>query len=138
KKTLNQLVTNFEQLATLNLGFQLGLIKKALLPINAAIEGDQLSGIQIMGLLESRCLNFDRVFILGANEGVLPQTSSSPTFIPTNLRHAYGLPVLENQDALSAYLFYRHFQYSDEIHLFYNGIIDESSSGEESRFIKQL
>ncbi|MGO1671529.1 MAG: PD-(D/E)XK nuclease family protein [Sphingobacterium sp.] len=138
KKTLNQLVSNFEQIATLNLGFQLGLIKKALLPINAAIEGDQLSGIQIMGLLESRCLNFDRVFILGANEGVLPQTSNSLTFIPTNLRRAYGLPVLENQDALSAYLFYRHFQYSDEIHLFYNGIIDESSSGEESRFIKQL
>lgn len=138
KKTLNQLATNFQQIQTLSLGFQIGLIKKALLPLHAAIEGDQLSGVQIMGLLESRCLNFDRVYILGANEGVLPQTSHAPTFIPTNLRRAYGLPVLENQDALSAYLFYRHFQYSKEIHLYYNGIIDESSSGEESRFIKQL
>jgi len=72
------------------------------------------------------------------NEGILPKTSSSPTFLPNNLRKAYGLPVLENQDALSAYLFYRHFQYSDDIHLFYNGIVDESSTGEESRFIKQL
>ena len=138
KKTLNQLISHTEQISTWNLSFQVGLVKKALLPISAAIEGDQLSGVQIMGLLESRCLNFDRIFILGANEGILPQTSHAPTFIPTNLRRAYHLPVLENQDALSAYLFYRHFQYSKEIHIFYNGLIDESSTGEESRFIKQL
>ncbi|MNI32628.1 ATP-dependent helicase/deoxyribonuclease subunit B [compost metagenome] len=91
-----------------------------------------------MGLLESRCLNFDNVYILGANEGILPKTSNSPTFIPNSLRRAYGLPILENQDALSAYLFYRHFQYSEGIHIFYNGLVDESSTGEESRFIKQL
>lgn len=137
KKVLNQLHLGFEKLGNLSVLFQSGLIKKALSPINSAIEGDQLYGIQIMGLLESRCLNFDHVYILGANEGILPKTSSSATFLPNNLRKAYGLPVLENQDALSAYLFYRHFQYSD-IHLFFNGIVDESSSGEESRFIKQL
>lgn len=138
KKVLNQLHLGFEKLGNLSVLFQSGLIKKALSPINSAIEGDQLYGIQIMGLLESRCLNFDHVYILGANEGILPKTSSSATFLPNNLRKAYGLPVLENQDALSAYLFYRHFQYSDDIHLFFNGIVDESSSGEESRFIKQL
>src|SRR5690606_10327507 len=104
----------------------------------SAIEGNPLKGLQIMGLLESRCLNFDQVYILGANEGILPKTSNSPTFLPNNLRKAYGLPVLENQDALSAYLFYRHFQYSSDIHLFYNAVVSESSSGEESRFIKQL
>lgn len=138
KKTLNQLLLGFETLAPLSISFQIGLIKKAISPINSAIEGDPLKGIQIMGLLESRCLNFDNVFILGANEGVLPKTSNSPTFIPNSLRSAYGLPVLENQDALSAYLFYRHFQYSEGIHIFYNGLVDESSTGEESRFIKQL
>lgn len=138
KKVLNQMHLGFEKLGNLSVLFQVGLIKKALSPINSAIEGDQLHGLQIMGLLESRCLNFDHVYILGVNEGILPKTSSSPTFLPNNLRKAYGLPVLENQDALSAYLFYRHFQYSDDIHLFYNGIVDESSTGEESRFIKQL
>ncbi|WP_156305842.1 PD-(D/E)XK nuclease family protein [Sphingobacterium endophyticum] len=138
KKVLNQLQLGFQKLGNLSILFQVGLIKKALSPINSAIEGDQLYGLQIMGLLESRCLNFDRIYILGANEGILPKTSSSATFLPNNLRKAYGLPILENQDALSAYLFYRHFQYSTDINLFYNGIVDENSTGEESRFIKQL
>jgi len=138
KKVLNQLHLGFSKIPHLSILFQIGLIRKAIAPINSAIEGDPLNGLQIMGLLESRCLNFDNIYILGANEGILPKTSSSPTFLPNTLRRAYGLPILENQDALSAYLFYRHFQYSENIHLFYNGIVDESSSGEESRFIKQL
>lgn len=138
KKTLNQLLLGFETVAPMSISFQIGLIKKAISPINSAIEGDPLKGLQIMGLLESRCLNFDNIYILGANEGILPKTSNSPTFIPNSLRSAYGLPVLENQDALSAYLFYRHFQYSKGIHIFYNGLVDESSTGEETRFLKQL
>ncbi len=138
KKVLNQLQLGFAKMPSLNIQFQIGLIRKAIVPINSAIEGDPLDGLQIMGLLESRCLNFDHVYMLGVNEGILPKTSSSTTFLPNNLRKAYGLPVLENQDALSAYLFYRHFQYSDGIHLFYNSIVDENSTGEESRFVRQL
>ena len=138
KKVLNQLKLGFDKIPHLSILFQIGLIRKTIAPINSAIEGDPLKGVQIMGLLESRCLNFDNIYLLGANEGILPKTSSGITFLPNNLRKAYGLPVLENQDALSAYLFYRHFQYSDGIFLFYNSIVDESSSGEESRFIRQL
>lgn len=138
KKVLNQLKLGIDRIRRTSIAFQIGLIRKAIHPVNSAIEGDPLRGVQIMGLLESRCLNFDYIYILGANEGILPQTSSSPTFLPNSLRRAYDLPVLENQDALSAYLFYRHFQFSEGIHLFYNSIVDESSTGEESRFIKQL
>ncbi|MCA5004363.1 PD-(D/E)XK nuclease family protein [Sphingobacterium bovistauri] len=138
KKVLNQLHLGFEKIPELSILFQIGLIRKAIAPINSAIEGDPLEGLQIMGLLESRCLNFDNIYILGANEGILPKTSNAATFLPNTLRKAYGLPILENQDALSAYLFYRHLQYSNSIHLFYNSIVDESSSGEESRFIRQL
>ena len=138
KKVLNQLQQGFHKIGESSISFQIGLIRKAIAPINSAIEGDPLKGVQIMGLLESRCLNFDEVYILGANEGILPQTSNSPTFLPNSLRQAYDLPVLENQDALSAYLFYRHFQYSGGLHVFYNSLVDENSSGEESRFIKQL
>lgn len=138
KKVLQQLQLGFARMPPLPVLFQIGLIRKAIAPINSAIEGDPLDGLQIMGLLESRCLNFDHVYILGANEGILPKTSHTPTFLPNNLRKAYGLPVLENQDALSAYLFYRHFQYSQGIHLFYNSIVNEGSTGEESRFIRQL
>ncbi|KGE13970.1 PD-(D/E)XK nuclease family protein [Sphingobacterium deserti] len=138
KKVLNQLQLGMENMGDTSVLFQIGLIRKAIQPVNAAIEGDPLRGLQIMGLLESRCLNFDRVYIVGANEGILPKTSNSPTFLPNSLRMAYGLPVLENQDALSAYLFYRHFQYSEGLYVFYNSLVSESSTGEESRFIKQL
>lgn len=138
KKVLNQLQLGFSKIPQLSILFQIGLIRKSIITINSAIEGDPLDGLQIMGLLESRCLNFDHIYILGANEGILPKTSGGVTFLPNNLRRAYGLPILENQDALTAYLFYRHFQYSENIHIFYNGIIDESSTGEESRFVRQL
>ena len=138
KKVIHQLKQGIDQIAPTSIAFQIGLIRKAIAPISSAIEGDPLNGLQIMGLLESRCLNFDQVYILGANEGILPKTSNTPTFLPNSLRQAYDLPVLENQDALSAYLFYRHFQYSNGLHIFYNSVVDESSTGEETRFIKQL
>src|SRR5690606_38063989 len=137
KKVLHQLKQGIEHIAPTSIAFQIGLIRKAIAPINSAIEGDPLNGLQIMGLLESRCVNFDQVYILGANEGILPKTAASPTFPPPSLRRAHDLPVLENQVALSAYLFYRHFQYSGGLHVFYNSLVDESSTGEESRFIKQ-
>jgi len=138
RKTVLQLQLGMERIGMGSIAFQIGLLRKAILPINAAIEGDPLRGLQIMGLLESRCLNFDNVYILGANEGILPQTSAAPTFLPNSLRRAHGLPVPENQDALSAYLFYRQLQYSTGIHVFYNSLVETNSTGEESRFLKQL
>src|SRR5690606_33063845 len=95
KKVLHQLQLGFDRMPSLSVLFQIGLIRKAIAPVNAAIEGDPLDGLQIMVLLESRCLNFDQVYISGANEGILPATSSTATFLPNNLRKAYGLPVLE-------------------------------------------
>jgi len=122
----------------IELSFVLSLIQKSLIAIAVPLEGDPLNGIQIMGLLESRNLNFDRVIILGLNEGIVPQASTGTTFIPDSLRRAYGLPVLENQDAISAYMFYRLIQRSKSIDFVYNSLTDESNSGEPSRFIKQL
>src|SRR5690606_10764684 len=75
--------------------------------------------------------------ILGAKEGVLPKTSNGATFLPTNLRKGSGWPVLANQDAACAYLLYRHFQYRQEMHIFYNSVINEHSTGEERRFVRQ-
>ncbi|RZL46419.1 MAG: PD-(D/E)XK nuclease family protein [Pedobacter sp.] len=122
----------------IELSFVLSLIQKSLSAIAVPLEGDPLNGIQIMGLLESRNLNFDRVIILGLNEGVVPQASTGTTFIPDSLRRAYDLPVLENQDAISAYMFYRLLQRSQNIEFVYNSLTEESNSGEPSRFIKQL
>lgn len=118
--------------------FITALIQRALSAISVPLKGDPLSGLQIMGLLESRNLNFDHVVILGMNDGILPKSTTSHSFIPDSLRRVYGLPVLENQDAISAYIFYRLAQRAKKISLVYNSLTDESNTGEPSRFLKQL
>lgn len=120
------------------LSFVLSLIQKAIQGISVPLSGEPLQGIQVMGLLESRNLDFEHVYILGVNEGLLPQTSVSPSFIPDSIRRAYGLPVLENQDAISAYMFYRLLQRSSTLSLVYNAQSDESNTGEPTRFLRQL
>lgn len=124
--------------ADVPLVFVLSLIRKTLQGLSVPLEGEPLKGIQVMGLLESRCLDFDKVIILGVNEGVMPKLNISPTFIPDSIRRAYGLPVIENQDAISAYLFYRLLQRSSDVSLIYNCLVDETNTGEPSRFIRQL
>ena len=118
--------------------FVLSLIRKTLQGLSVPLEGEPLKGIQVMGLLESRCLDFENVIILGVNEGVMPKLNISPTFIPDSIRRVYGLPVIENQDAISAYLFYRLLHRSSHLSLVYNTLVDESNTGEPSRFIRQL
>lgn len=120
------------------LSFILSLIQKAVQGIAVPLAGEPLQGIQVMGLLESRSLDFDQVYILGVNEGLLPQASVSPSFIPDSIRRAYGLPVLENQDAISAYMFYRLLQRSSKVSLVYNAQADDTNTGEPTRFLRQL
>lgn len=120
------------------LSFVLSLIQKAVQGISVPLSGEPLQGIQVMGLLESRSLDFERVYVLGVNEGLLPQTSASPSFIPDSIRRAYGLPVLENQDAISAYMFYRLLQRSEKVSLVYNAQTDDTNTGEPTRFLRQL
>ncbi|SMC76035.1 PD-(D/E)XK nuclease family protein [Pedobacter nyackensis] len=120
------------------LSFVLSLIQKAVQGIAVPLSGEPLQGIQVMGLLESRSLDFEQVYILGVNEGLLPQTSVSPSFIPDSIRRAYGLPVIENQDAISAYMFYRLLQRSAKVSLVYNAQADDTNTGEPTRFLRQL
>lgn len=138
KKALNLLQEGLAHHPALPTAFLCALIRKALQSLSAPIEGEPLKGIQIMGLLESRCLDFDEVYIVGTNEGMLPNIAVAPTFIPDSIRRAHGLPVLENQDALSAYLFYRLLQHPRRITVVYNAVVDDSNSGEVSRFVRQL
>ena len=118
--------------------FTATLIQQALQSITVPLSGDPLSGLQVMGLLESRSLNFDHVVFVGMNDGTLPKNTTANSFIPDSLRRVFGLPVLENQDAISAYIFYRLVQRASKVSFVYNSLTDESNTGEPSRFLKQL
>src|SRR5690606_25461029 len=100
--------------------------------------GEPLSGLQIMGVLETRNLDFKNVFLVSLNEGMFPASGGKASYIPHNIRRAYGLPTLEFQDAMYAYLFYRILQRAENIHLFYNAETDVLGQGEMSRYLQQL
>ena len=101
-------------------------------------EGEPLTGLQIMGPLETRALDFQNVIVLSVGEGVFPSRGVSASFIPYNLRLGFGLPTYEQQDAIWAYYFYRGICRARRIWLLYDARTEGLQSGEESRFIKQL
>lgn len=101
-------------------------------------EGEPLTGLQIMGILETRTLDFDKVILLSANEGIFPSGAAVKSFIPPDIQREYGLPGIQERNAVSAYHFYRLLQRASEIHLVYNTEPDVLGGGEPSRFIMQL
>jgi len=101
-------------------------------------EGEPLRGLQIMGPLETRALDFSNLIVLSCNEGVFPRRSVSSSFIPPELRRGFGLPSFEYQDAVWSYYFYRMIRRSKRVWLLYDSRTEGMETGEESRFIKQL
>ncbi|MBQ9596866.1 MAG: PD-(D/E)XK nuclease family protein [Bacteroidales bacterium] len=106
--------------------------------ISIPFEGEPLKGLQVMGPLESRCLDFDNLIVLSCNEGVFPRKSVSSSFIPAELRVGFGLPSYDHQDEMWAYYFYRMIARAKEVWLLYDNRTEGLKKGEESRFIKQL
>ncbi len=100
--------------------------------------GEPLSGLQIMGILETRNLDFEHVFILDMNETIWPKKASNNSFIPYNIRKAFDLPVIEHQDAIQSYLFYRLLHRVDKLQIYYNNISEFNHSGELSRYVQQI
>ncbi|MEM9829521.1 MAG: PD-(D/E)XK nuclease family protein [Bacteroidota bacterium] len=100
--------------------------------------GEPLRGLQVMGVLETRNLDFDNVIILSFNEGVYPKSESINTFIPGNLRRGFGLPTVDEQDTIYAYTFYRLLHWAKHVHLLYNTEDSVNQQGEMSRFLYQL
>ena len=103
-----------------------------------SLVGDINSKVQIMGLLESRGVDFDNVIICSVNEGVLPKDNFNSTFLPFDVRKKFDLPTIEDADARTAYDFYRLTHRSNKVHLIYNSNPDGLDSGEKSRYIYQL
>lgn len=100
--------------------------------------GEPLNGLQIMGVLESRGLDFDNLIICSFNEGIYPEKSRQNSFIPYNLRLAFGLPTHEWQNAVNSYNFYRLIDKAKTIYLLYDSRSENAQSAEISRFAKQL
>jgi hypothetical protein len=100
--------------------------------------GEPLEGLQMMGLMETRNLDFKNVIILCANEGQLPNTGPMNSFIPYNVRNAFGLPNTDSQDSIYSYLFYRLIQRSKNVFLVYNTEESSVRQSEPSRYIYQL
>jgi ATP-dependent helicase/nuclease subunit B len=124
--------------AALTLTFLTQSLRKQLATITVPFEGEPLQGIQVMGLLESRGLDFDHIIVLSANEGTLPRIQSPNSFLPYSIRCAFGLSVPEHQDAIFAYAFYRLLHRSQSMTMLYNATISDQSTGEVSRFVPQL
>ncbi len=116
----------------------LQIINKIIHAIAVPFSGEPLEGLQLMGLMETRMLDFKKLIILSANEGILPQTSTSPSFIPYNLRFGFRLPTPEHQDILFAYYFYRLLQRAKDIHILYTTTVKGMNGGEMSRYLYQI
>ncbi|HBE39910.1 MAG TPA: hypothetical protein DDW27_01650, partial [Bacteroidales bacterium] len=100
--------------------------------------GEPLSGIQVMGILESRTLDFRNIILLSANEGILPSVTASSSFIPFSLREAFGLPSINHQESIFAYHFFRLLHRAGNVTFVYNSGSEGLKSGEMSRFLQQM
>lgn len=116
----------------------LKLLDSLLAGVSVPFSGEPLKGLQIMGPLETRALDFRNVIILSCNEGVFPRRSVSSSFVPPELRRGFGLPTYEYQDAVWAYYFYRLISRAETVWMLYDSRTEGLRNGEESRYIKQL
>ena len=103
-----------------------------------SFEGEPLNGLQIMGVLESRVLDFETVIVTSLNEGKFPAGKSQNSFIPYDVKRELGLPTFKEKDAIYTYHFYHLLQRAKNIYLLYNTDSDGMDAGEKSRFITQL
>lgn len=104
---------------------------------NVIFTGEPLKGLQVMGLLETRNLAFENVFILSMNEAVMPQSTQGNSYVPYSLRKGFGMPTYEESDSINAYYFYSLIQKAKNVYLFYNTEVGNEVK-EKSRYILQI
>lgn len=138
--------TLFNELTRLNSEYQyikdisalFGVYKELLSIETLDFQGEPLQGLQIMGMLESRVLDFETVIISSVNEGILPSGKTNNSFIPFDVKLENNLPTYKEKDAVYTYHFYRLLQRAKNIYILYNTEADVLTGGEKSRFITQL
>jgi len=138
-KVINQLISYFSSHQNIDTIETLHAIYKQVIDVaEVSFEGEPLNGLQIMGVLESRVLDFETVIITSVNEGKFPAGKSTNSFIPYDVKREYGLPTFKEKDAIYTYHFYHLLQRAKNIYLLYNSDSEGLDAGEKSRFITQL
>ncbi|MGI6718281.1 MAG: PD-(D/E)XK nuclease family protein [Bacteroidales bacterium] len=138
-KTLNNIKQKISDYDYLNdLKNFLVIYQNILKEISVSFKGDPFQALQILGILETRLLNFKNLIIVSVNEGVLPKVNFQNTFLPYELSMAIGMPGRKEKEGIFAYHFYRLLQNAENIHLIYNATIEDFGANEKSRFILQI
>lgn len=138
-KIINKLINYYSQHKEIDTIETLFMIYKQIIDLaEVSFEGEPLSGLQIMGVLESRVLDFETVIITSMNEGKFPAGKSQNSFIPYDVKRELGLPTFKEKDAIYTYHFYHLLQRAKNIYLLYNIESEGLDAGERSRFITQL
>lgn len=114
------------------------LVERLMRGESVTFEGRPLKGLQIMGMLETRAVDFDNVIILSMNERIFPRKHFAKSFIPPLLRRGYGMATTDHQESISAYYFYRLISRARNVYLLYDSRTKGMKSGEPSRYISQL
>ncbi|MFA9189372.1 PD-(D/E)XK nuclease family protein [Flavobacterium sp. FBOR7N2.3] len=138
-KVINKLINYYSQHTHIDKIETLHAIYKQVIDLaEVSFEGEPLNGLQIMGVLESRVLDFDTVIVTSMNEGKFPAGKSQNSFIPYDVKRELGLPTFKEKDAIYTYHFYHLLQRAKNIYLLYNTESEGLDAGEKSRFITQL
>ena len=138
-KVINKLTNYYLQHRHIdNIDTLYAIYKQVIDVAEVSFEGEPLHGLQIMGVLESRVLDFDTVIVTSMNEGKFPAGKSQNSFIPYDVKKELGLPTFKEKDAIYTYHFYHLLQRAKNIYLIYNTENDGLDAGERSRFITQL
>ena len=138
-KVINKLISYYSTNTSIDKIETLHAIYKQVIDVaEVSFEGEPLNGLQIMGVLESRVLDFETVIITSVNEGKFPAGKSMNSFIPYDVKRELGLPTYKEKDAIYTYHFYHLLQRAKNIYLIYNTENEGIDAGEKSRFITQL
>ncbi|MEZ7515614.1 PD-(D/E)XK nuclease family protein [Flavobacterium frigidarium] len=138
-KVINKLINYYSQHSHIDKIDTLHAIYKQVIDLaEVSFEGEPLNGLQIMGVLESRVLDFDTVIVTSMNEGKFPAGKSQNSFIPYDVKRELGLPTFKEKDAIYTYHFYHLLQRAKNVYMLYNTESDGLDAGEKSRFITQL
>ena len=138
-KTINKMQDSLKYVTVdMSIDTYVKLLKKLIQGINVPFRGEPLSGLQVMGVLETRALDFDNIIITSMNEGIFPMKRAANSFIPYNLRKGFLLPTYEHQDSIYAYHFYRLINRAKHIYFLYDTRTEGIQSGEVSRYYNQI